>query len=53
MLLALSELWLRKYGGHREDGMPGLAVLTLFKTLKPGISLLAEPHFNCFTPGMP
>ena len=43
MLLALIGIWLRKYWGHPEDGMPGLAVQALLKTLEPEISLLAEP----------
>ena len=43
LLLAVIDIWLRKYWGHREDGKPVLAVQTLLKTLEPEITLLAEP----------
>jgi hypothetical protein len=43
MLLAVIEIWLRRYWSHPEEGMPRLAVQALLRTLEPEISLLATP----------
>jgi hypothetical protein len=43
MLLALCEIWLRRYWGHPQDGIPLPALQALLKTLEPEISLLARP----------
>ena len=43
MLLALCEIWLRRYWGHPQDGIPLTALQALLKTLEPEISLLARP----------